>query len=391
MNDIELKIRQTVNKQYYTFLQHLVDGDVNLLFPMYIPFTKIKSTEDWAVLNSWLTSLQSLTEKYGLILTTVEKKMNKFGKNDYPQSLSIDSKNVFIQFIGKEGEVDLFLKNLSIINAKLPQIKEWLKLKNNVKELFNTTNDWLIIIQICQYFLENPRPNIYLRQILIENMSTKFIETNSTILISLLDFLIPNDIKDTKATKFEKRYYLETEEPLLRIMFLDVKIRLLPELSNIGITLSEVNNVTINCKKVLIVENKTNFLMFNNLPELPETIIIWGKGFAVTELKKIKWLEQKELFYWGDLDAHGLQILNTFREYFPKAKSVMMDTPTFEQFKDGNVIQSVRSTAKQESLLRLDANEKLLFEYLNKHNYRLEQEKIDMKYVINVIKSIILD
>lgn len=37
-------------------------------------------------------------------------------------------------------------------------------------------------------------------------------------------------------------------------------------------------------------------------------------------------------YYWGDLDAQGLQILNQFRSYYPSEIALMMDWATFHTY-----------------------------------------------------------
>jgi hypothetical protein len=122
-----------------------------------------------------------------------------------------------------------------------------------------------------------------------------------------------------------------------------------------------------------VAENEMNFL---TLPEIPNTIAIWsGGGFQVSYLKKITWLKTKTFFYWGDIDAHGFQILNQFRTYFADTKSVMMDEETFYQFKSGSGQQ-----APNQELTKLSETEMKLYSHVRQNNLRLEQEKIDQRY-----------
>lgn len=43
-------------------------------------------------------------------------------------------------------------------------------------------------------------------------------------------------------------------------------------------------------------------------------------------------LPHAQLYYWGDLDAQGFEILSQFRGYFPQAQSLLMDSETFNRF-----------------------------------------------------------
>lgn len=79
------------------------------------------------------------------------------------------------------------------------------------------------------------------------------------------------------------------------------------------------------------MENKMNFL---TLPLQPDSIAVWsGGGFNISFLKEIPWMTHVQNYYWGDLDAQGLQILNQFRSYYPSAIALMMDWETFHTYR----------------------------------------------------------
>ncbi|KPQ44713.1 MAG: hypothetical protein MPEBLZ_00678 [Candidatus Methanoperedens nitroreducens] len=74
---------------------------------------------------------------------------------------------------------------------------------------------------------------------------------------------------------------------------------------------------------------------FLTLPYLKDTFGLFVGGFGIEILKQIDWLKNSNIFYWGDIDAQGFQILSQIRSYFPHTKSVMMDFKTlnlFQQF-----------------------------------------------------------
>ena len=65
---------------------------------------------------------------------------------------------------------------------------------------------------------------------------------------------------------------------------------------------------------MFIVENEINFLAF---PRVEDSLLIFGSGYGVGRLKALKWLHECELYYWGDIDVHGLAILDSVRGNFP--------------------------------------------------------------------------
>ena len=134
--------------------------------------------------------------------------------------------------------------------------------------------------------------------------------------------------------------------------------------------------------RAVLIENKMTFL---TLPYALDTFSIWSRGFGVRELQQIDWLSSCSLFYWGDLDAHGFQILSALRSHFPSVIAFLMDDATFERYKiycvDGTPI------IKPSLLPNLTPQESDLYMYLAKNNLRLEQERIPHSEVVATFKK----
>ncbi|MFZ3167600.1 MAG: DUF2220 domain-containing protein [Candidatus Methanoperedens sp.] len=152
---------------------------------------------------------------------------------------------------------------------------------------------------------------------------------------------------------------------------------------------TEFNILNITCKRVFILENKTNFsniFNFLTLPDMKNSIAIFGSGFRLELLKDALWLNDKQIIYWGDIDAHGFQILSQLRFYFPQTQSLLMDFETFNEFKDFTVT-GTETNIKQLTNLTLEENQ--LFKHLLnlKKKNRLEQEKINQSFVVKEIEN----
>ena len=108
-----------------------------------------------------------------------------------------------------------------------------------------------------------------------------------------------------------------------------------------------------------------------------DSIVIWGHGFGVDIMKNVEWLKTKKIYYWGDLDAYGFQILSEIRTYFGQVESFMMDRNTFDLFYEGD--KGTETNVEKDLCLTPEENE--MFRYLKENNLRLEQEKIPLEYV----------
>jgi hypothetical protein len=283
-----------------------------------------------------------------------------------------------LKFIGKEKEVALFKKNVLQITSEFPQLLNWCQ--NNPFSITANSERWNEILKVCRYFISNPNPDLYIRQLPIE-IHTKFIEENKAIIQSLLDILIHNHIQDQNERVFEKRFGLKCKPVQIRIRIIDPDIanKYFSGLTDISITEDELRTLDLDCSKIYITENEMNFL---TLPTIKNAIVIFGKGFAINTLKNVNWLQSKSIFYWGDIDIYGFQILSQLKGYLPNTKSIMMDMSTYEQFKEMSVENKVANPPK---LSNLDASEICMYEFLKENGRRLEQEKITYLYSLKFL------
>ncbi len=327
-------------------------------------------------------SKNDTTNKKGYRLIFKEIKSNKIGNQSVINQIYIDSLDDFLKITKKEKEYASLIKNLELINKQLPILKKWL-IQNPSKLISHIT--WTDTLKVCHYFLKNPQPNLYVRELPIE-VHTKYIIENRSILESLLDFLIKDYtnplIKKAKNERdFSVKFYLLHNEQQIRIRFLDKKLILAQNIEDMTIPISGFKELETNAKLVFVTENIKNFL---TLPKLENTIALWsGGGFSVSYLKNIEWLKSKQFLYWGDLDAQGFHILHQFRTYFPTTITVMMDKETLSKFKAEKGEPTVAY-----DLPTLSEQELELYNYLRENDFRLEQEKIPNIYAKKEIEKV---
>ncbi len=315
-------------------------------------------------------------KKNGYKVLIKEQQFDKIGTQPVPEKIIIEDVEDYLSVTNKEKEFKRFLNNHQLIAREIPVLLEWIKL-NPLKLIEH--DSWEDTLKVCHYFLTNPKPNLYVRELPIE-IHTKYVLENSTIICSLLDFLIPDHVNQDER-KFEKRFNLKYSEPLVRIRFLDKKLSPIETATDISITLSEFCDFNSDCLNIFVTENIMNFL---TLPNLENTIALWsGGGFSVSYLKEIEWIKSKQFYYWGDIDTHGFHILNQFRGYFPNTISLMMDENTLSQFKP-----AIGPIAANQTLNNLTNSEKSIYNYITQNKLRLEQEKIPHFFAIESINLV---
>lgn len=379
------EIKDKAERKYISFLQTLVEDR---------PFEKLVIRGDKSYSKSSLSEFekeiqqiisQSKEKKgFGYTLEFQQVKTKLLGMQDLPISIYFDTERDFLKFLGKEKEVELFLLSVELILKNFPELKDWV-IKNSIKVIQNQA-EWDNILNVCQYFIQNPKPNLYIRELPV-NVHTKFIENNQGVIKELLNILISDHI-NSEEKEFEKRFNLKYAEPQIRFKILDKEISKIyfSGLDDLAIPVSQFESLNLPIKKVLVVENKTTLYTattFLTLPKMEKTIAIFGSGYSVANLKNVNWFKNVELLYWGDIDVQGFEILSQFRGYFQQTKSILMDLVTFEKFFD----HDLGTPTNISTILYLTDSEQELYDILKTNNWRLEQEKIPFDYVNQFFSS----
>jgi hypothetical protein len=373
------EIKKKANALYKEYLQSIVEANQSF-FPKQIRSNK-KPSEDFVKMKEELNELISCStdrKSYGYSIHYETINTKKHGLQSLPQSITFECEENYLKFIGKEKEAALFKKNVLQITSEFPQLLNWCQI--NPLSITANSEKWYDILKVCRYFIYTPTPNLYIRQLPVE-IHTKFIEENKAIIQSLLDIVIHNHIQNQNERVFEKRFSLKYKPVQIRIRILDhnIAIQYFSGLTDISITEEELISLDFHCSKVYITENEMNFL---TLPTIENAIAIFGKGFAIKALRNVYWLQLKSIFYWGDIDIHGFQILSQLKGYFPNTKSIMMNMDTYEQFKEMSVENKIASPP---ILSNLDENEICMYEFLKENGRRLEQEKITYLYSVKFL------
>lgn len=374
------EIKKKALRKYTDYLRNVAVGTT--FQPIEIPCDK-KASDTIAEYQKEYNDIRSLSKEvkgYGYSIEWKTIKNRILGTQDFPSKIKFETAEDFERFLQKVKEVDVFRKNVALIKGRFPKLQCWIE--KYPQKVIDNSEDWNDILKVLDYFSKNPQPQLYIRELPIE-MHTKFIEQHKAVISELLDIVI-KDYINTNEKEFEKRYNLRYDEPMVRIRLLDRTLakKLFYGLDDITIPISLFLKLQIPISKVYIVENKVNFLTF---PLIPNSIVIWGKGYGVASIKESELLKSTELIYWGDLDAQGFEILSQFRSYFGQVKSLLMDKATFDNYFEKECGTPSKINVKQ----NLTTEEEELYQYIKVNNYRLEQEKIPQRYVIEQLKCLL--
>ena len=357
------------------------------LFPYTIRLkkpTQKSLRESMKTLSDEIKSLESLH----LHLSYQEFDFKSMGKQRLPVSVVIQTQEELLRLLGKLQEFKEFVEVYRESVEAFTSLKLLFLQKPNL--LLQNRDIVRKVLTISKFLLQNPQPNIYIRELPIKGLDTKFIEKNRVVVDSFLENVLDKSNYDTSITRlldngFEKKYGLKYELPLVRFRILDEDL-CIQGLSDMSLTTEEFEALNLECENIFIVENKITMLSFM---DMKNSIVIFGNGYGAGRIKNAKWLESKNIYYWGDIDMDGFAILSQVRGYFPQTKSLMMDDATIREFSDLAVASSERSFKNLECLTQ---DERVIYERLFSdyygNNFRLEQEKILLNYVGEKIDAI---
>lgn len=293
-----------------------------------IPFGKPGGREllnDFANIRNSLHELQTsakATLGYGYRIDFEPVAHRQLGEQHLPSRIYFETEQDFLRFIGKLREATQFKQLAQQTFERHPAIAE--VLHDKPRWLLDNLEVWSKLLSVADWFIAHPRPDIFIRQIDLPGIDSKFIEQHKTQLTILLDALLPPSTIEHEAKSFERRYGLRFDQHLIRFRLLDLSIAV-SGLTDITLPLAEFCRLELPLKYVFITENKVNGLAF---PDFPESMVIFSLGYGVGSLAEADWLKTKQIVYWGDLDTHGFEMLSRLREIFPHVESMLMDNTT---------------------------------------------------------------
>jgi len=312
------------------------------------------------------------------------------GTQRLPVSAWVDGIEDALALLGKEREWHRFAALVNATRQAQPALLPWLERRPS--QALALADDWARLLAVVQWLEDHPRPGIYLRQVDLPGVHTKFIEAHRGVLAELLDLALPPqaiDATKTGVTQFAGRYGFREKPARLRLRVLDAQLQVVCGVASPDVTLDAESFSSLRpaVKRVFITENETNFLAF---PPLPESIVLFGAGYGWEALARSTWLNECTLYYWGDIDTHGFAILDQLRGHFAHVVSFLMDRQTLDAHE---AVWGREATPVISDLHRLTVDERALYDALRDNRIRtglrLEQEQIGFGMVSRHLQALL--
>jgi hypothetical protein len=352
------------------------------LFPMTLRLkgpTPREVTDRFGEVLDWARALAEASREsrgYGFDLERALVRNRVQGANELPVAAVIPTEADALRLLDRRAAAERFQALAEETLARFPELRDWLARRPMLA--LEHSKAWPAVLAVLEWFKRHPRPGLYLRQLDIPGVDTKFVESHRKLLSELLDAVMPScaiDFSATGAKAFNRRYGLRSAPPLVRFRLLDPALHL-HGMSDISLPPEQFAALDLPAARVFITENVTNGLAF---PNCPGSVVVFGLGYGLERLSDVQWLRRVETHYWGDIDTHGFGILNRLRGALPAVRSFLMDRETLEAHRPlwGREPADARYAGDSS---RLTESERGLFEdlLLDKlgERVRLEQERI---------------
>lgn len=312
------------------------------------------------------------------------------GAQRLPACAWVDSVDEALSWLGKRRDSVRFMTLISATRQTNPALLPWLE-KRPLQAL-ELADAWPLLLNVVEWIMQHPGPGIYLRQVDLPGVHTKFIESHRGVLTELLDLVMPNDTFDaakTGVSQFAARYGFLDKPARIRFRVLDPVIKLLPgpKCPDIALDADSFSRLALSVRRVFITENETNFLAF---PHVKDAIVIFGAGYGWEALGRSRWLNDCRMHYWGDIDTHGFGILDQLRAHFNHVESFLMDRATLDAHAS---VWGVEDKPLSAELTRLTPDERALYAELRDNRIhpglRLEQEYVRYSWVNQCLQGLL--
>ncbi|MGB5834997.1 MAG: Wadjet anti-phage system protein JetD domain-containing protein, partial [Thiohalocapsa sp.] len=352
------------------------DGSWPLQLLLGVP-TERETARDLAAVRAWIEQWQQSQQPGELIWT--QRQWPGLGRQRLPERLLLPDPAAVAGWAGEQSAWDMASQRAKHLRTDLE--REDLSLGRHFDWLASTTEtDFGRLLSVLRWFADHPASGLYLRQLPIPGVDTKWIATHRARVLDLLRQLQGRD-GDLQALAGLRR-----EPDLLRLRILDPALRpAVAGLSDLSAPIEEIAALPLQPEHILIVENLQTGLAMD---DLPGSVCFMARGYAIEAFTEILWLRARPCHYWGDLDTHGFTILNRLRHHLPDVGSVLMNSDTLLAHATLWKQEDKQATG---TLDRLTDTEQGVYQGLLSNQWgdrvRLEQERIDWQYAWRCIQS----
>lgn len=347
-------------------------GSWPLVVSLGVP-TEKDIAEDPSGVRAWASAWQSRTGAGEVAFE--ERQFARLGRHSLPVSLSFADAGVVAAAVSQARRWSTASERYRHMLGRWPALGQGNVLATKFDVLADyASEDFERLMSLLAWLDANPRSGLYLRQLPVEGLDTKWIEKRTGLVAGLFRALRTGELNEDGD--FHAICGLRKAAHRVRLRLLCPALRsLVGGVCDIEAPVAELARMPLAPKAVVIVENLETGLA---LPDVPGVAAIMRLGNAVSALGALPWMQSADVVYWGDIDTHGFAILDRARRAVPHLQSVLMDEATLLSHRPLWVQES--SQCPNVQLDALTAEERACYDKLRANTLgqriRLEQERL---------------
>jgi hypothetical protein len=343
------------------------------------PPTQDQARTNWTTFQRWLETWASPPD--GAEIVRAGRSWSQMGQHQLPTHLVFHGPEALADFLGRAERI--------LFEAADHRWRQCAAVWPDLADALRTHAEWLAglseadyprFLAVIDWLSANPESGLYVRQLPILGVDTKWIDRNFGPVGKLLA------IRTGRSGTFHQIAGLRVDGPRRRIRLLDETLRSkVGGLGDLNLPLEALAKLELPFRAAMVLENLHSLLA---LGDLPGTVAIAGGGYSVVELGALPWLSSIPLLYWGDIDAAGFGCLNALRAHHPHAESFLMDEATFQRHE---TLRGGDPAASFPVLPNLTPREQMMYARLaqlpDATQNRLEQERIPWESAWPALRS----
>lgn len=367
-------VRQRLSTRYRTGHRRWLEGggDWPLSLPLGTPSER-EAREHSAAVQAWLAQWQAWRGEGEVVWA--ERRWPVLGTQSVPERVVLRDAVQVATWLGQAERWQRAGQRYAVMTERWPRLVGSLAKHFDVLADYSE-EDFQRLSAMLEWLELHPDSRLYIRQLPVVGVDTKWLAGRRALVTELFSVI-------RVATDQSADFYVLTgirREPVsMRLRLLDPDVRrMVGGLGDISAPAEEIARLSLELRRIFIVENLQTGLAFENLPG---SAVFMQLGYAVDLFGIIPWLRHLPCYYWGDLDTHGFAILNRLRHYLPWARSILMDETTLLDNRD---LWGQEDKPVGADLPLLTDEERGLYNDLCRHRWgsrlRLEQERIPWAY-----------
>jgi hypothetical protein len=295
------------------------------------------------------------------------------GTNRIPVRVRVPDFAALCSLLRTVEEARVLEQLMARTRARLPVLTEWAAA--HPLAVLEHRDVWDRVLATVEWIGGRDSRAMYVRQLDVEGVDTKFVERHQKILSELLPLVLAPERVDPSQIEFARRFRFLSKPLYTRFRFLDPSLSPFPAgITEVSLRTDELAGLNVGAATVFVVENEVTYLA---LPRIHRAVAVFGGGFASAGLTGIPWLREREIVYWGDIDTYGFDILSRLRSSLPQVRSILMDRETLLFHR---AHWSIENSPTRRPLAHLSDTEEALYQDLISDVYgigvRLEQERV---------------